>query len=40
MNASAPDANQAARDVGAEIDGQFELMDAYLDSSEAEPSLV
>jgi transposase len=35
-----PAARQATRDLGAEIDGQFELMDAYLDSSEAEPSLV
>jgi hypothetical protein len=35
-----PAAKQATQDLGAEIDGQFELMDAYLDSSEAEPSLV
>jgi transposase len=33
-------ARQATRDLGAEIDGQFEVMDAYLCNSEPEPSLV
>ncbi len=35
-----PAAEQATQDLGADLDGQFELMDAYLSNSEAEPSLV
>jgi hypothetical protein len=36
----APAAEQAAEDLGTDLDGQFEVMDAYLCNSEPEPSLV
>jgi transposase len=35
-----PAAEQAAQDLRTDLDGQFEVMDAYLCTSDAEPSLV